>query len=232
MTVDGSLAPGTGVPKSLRVRIFVDFWNFQLNWNDRAGGRCDWTKLPAVLMGEAAKLLSVAGGTTPTLSLEETLVYASYKPSVEGNLKRWLEGFLNRQPSFQVHVVERRAKLAKIRCVTCGNEVSDCPNCAKPYVQWPEKGVDTALVTDLLSLAWEGAWDVAILVSSDADHVPAVKRLQDKGFKVINATWDGHGFDLAKTSWASFLLNTVADQMRRPMPAPTVVTPSPTSTHP
>ena len=36
-----------------------------------------------------------------------------------------------------------------------------------------EKGVDTAIITDLLTLAWEGAYDVAILVSSDADLVPA-----------------------------------------------------------
>ena len=51
----------------------------------------------------------------------------------------------------------------------------------------PEKGVDTAIVTDLLSLAGEEAYDVAILVSSDADHIPAVEWIQAHGRKVINA---------------------------------------------
>ncbi len=30
-----------------------------------------------------------------------------------------------------------------------------------------EKGIDTAIVTDMISLAWANAWDVAVLVSSD-----------------------------------------------------------------
>ena len=38
----------------LGTRIFVDFWNFQLNWNDRTDkDLCDWTVLPSVLMAES-----------------------------------------------------------------------------------------------------------------------------------------------------------------------------------
>ncbi len=70
-----------------------------------------------------------------------------------------------------------------------------------------EKGVDTSIVTDLLSLASEQAFDVAILVSSDADFVPAARWIQERGLKVINATWTGTGLDLAKSSWASFPLD-------------------------
>ena len=79
----------------------------------------------------------------------------------------------------------------------------------------PEKGVDTAIVTDLLALASEGAYDVAVLLSSDADHIPAVEWVQGKGRKVINATWANHGFDLAKTSWAAFDLDSVIPLMKR-----------------
>jgi len=35
-----------------------------------------------------------------------------------------------------------------------------------------EKGIDTAIATDMISLAWEDAWDVAILISSDKDFIP------------------------------------------------------------
>lgn len=41
-------------------------------------------------------------------------------------------------------------------------------------------------------------------MSSDADFVPAVERLQEKGVKIINATWRGHGHQLARVCWASF----------------------------
>ena len=64
----------------LGTRIFVDFWNFQLNWNDRTDkALCDWTVLPSVLMAESRRLLSAAG-SADALVLDETLVYASVKP--------------------------------------------------------------------------------------------------------------------------------------------------------
>ena len=85
------------------------------------------------------------------------------------------------------------------------------------FRQGTEKGVDTAIVTDLLSLAWERAYDIAVLVSSDADFVPAVERLQEKGFKVVNATWQGHGHQLARVCWASFEIDHLIPQLTRVM---------------
>ena len=80
----------------------------------------------------------------------------------------------------------------------------------------PEKGVDSAIVTDLFSLAWEGAYDIGILLSSDADFVPAVERLQEKGVKIVNATWKDYGHQLAKVCWGSFLIDSILDDCRRP----------------
>lgn len=48
-------------------------------------------------------------------------------------------------------------------------------------VRYFEKGVDVALVTDLLGMAWEGVYDVGVLVSGDADYASAVARLMQKG---------------------------------------------------
>ncbi|MCD6361065.1 MAG: NYN domain-containing protein [Armatimonadetes bacterium] len=152
------------------------------------------------------------------LQLEETRVYASYNPSRQEDvgLRRWLDSFLDRQPSFRVFTTERRDKPAKFYCRQCHAEFSQCPSCAQPLVRSREKGVDTAIVTDLLSLAWENAYDVAVLVSSDADMIPCVERVQEKGFKVVNGTWPGHGFDLAKACWASFNIMDVAPDIARP----------------
>jgi uncharacterized LabA/DUF88 family protein len=47
-----------------------------------------------------------------------------------------------------------------------------------------EKGVDVALATDVLSMAWEDAFDVAVLISGDADYVGAVGKVLSKGKNV------------------------------------------------
>jgi len=59
-----------------------------------------------------------------------------------------------------------------------------------------EKGVDIMLATDLLRFAWEGLYDVAILVSGDADFAYAVQAVKDMGKHVevaafpSNLAWD------------------------------------------
>jgi hypothetical protein len=198
-----------------KTRIFIDFWNFQINWNERAGvARIDWSAVPRVLIDEAKTKLEAAG-IDESLSLEETLVYASYNPKSEGNLRNWLEGWLNRQPSYNVKVRERKAKARKIHCSACGTDTSTC-QCGEPFTWAPEKGVDTAIVTDLLALSGEeGGYDVAILLSSDADHIPAVEWIQGRAKKVINATWANHGFDLKKTCWADMDLDALIPVLTR-----------------
>lgn len=205
-----------GVMLRLRTRIFVDFWNFQLNWNDRlAPARCDWQALPSVLVEESSKLLPKAG-LADDLALDETLVYASVKPGeAEEKLKGWLTAFLDRQPSFRVKLRDRRVRSTSIRCNSCRAEIAACPHCHAGFERSPEKGIDTAIATDLLSLSWEGVLDVAVLVSGDADFVPAVERIQEKGIKVVNATWRRHGHDLAHSCWASFELDAVVERLLR-----------------
>lgn len=201
-----------------RVRLFVDFWNFQLQWNEHLSAvqQCDWPRLPARFVAQAQTALTDAG-IQDELHLEETRVYASYNPhrSEDVKLRGWLSNFLDRQSSFRVFTKERKDQAVSFRCRVCQSDFDTCPSCSSPLVASREKGVDTAIVTDLLSLAWEGAFDVAVLVSSDADMVPCVERVQEKGFKVINATWPKRGQDLAKTCWASFGIMQVATSLVR-----------------
>ncbi len=49
------------------------------------------------------------------------------------------------------------------------------------------KGDDIHLGIDMVSLAYENQYDIAILVSGDGDFSPAVKRVQKLGKKVENA---------------------------------------------
>ena len=67
-----------------------------------------------------------------------------------------------------------------------------------------EKGVDTRIVSDMMSLAWNGAYDVAVLITADRDFIPATEKLQARGIKVIHGKIGQAGMDLAAHCWASF----------------------------
>ncbi|MCH7568397.1 MAG: NYN domain-containing protein [Nanoarchaeota archaeon] len=54
-------------------------------------------------------------------------------------------------------------------------------------VDFTIKGDDVYLAVDLVSGAYEDLYDVAIIVSGDADFIPAIKLVQKNGKKVINA---------------------------------------------
>ncbi len=175
-----------------RTSIFVDFWNFSLQWRNRASGdRIDWPRVPSALLSESERQLQIAG-FGDSLHLEETLVYASYDEDEAGRrLKGWFDAFLDKQPRFRVNTRLRRSKPRSVYCRACEQSIDRCPHCEEPMRWSPEKGVDTAIVTGLLSLAGESAFDAAILVSSDTDYLPAVEYARTaivSGLKVPNAT--------------------------------------------
>lgn len=80
----------------------------------------------------------------------------------------------------------------------------------------PEKGVDTLIATDMIRLAWEEAYDVAVLASLDSDLKPAVEFLNLKGRKVVQAGFPPSGVDLATACWASFDVFPNRKEIERP----------------
>jgi len=60
---------------------------------------------------------------------------------------------------------------------------------ATKSTRYVEKGVDVALATDLIGMAWENAYDVAIIVSGDADYAGAVSKVMSKGKNVEVASF-------------------------------------------
>ena len=55
-------------------------------------------------------------------------------------------------------------------------------------VQWTEKAVDVMIATDMVSMAYEGKYDNAYLISSDGDYTPAVKKVRETGREVFVAS--------------------------------------------
>ena len=79
-----------------------------------------------------------------------------------------------------------------------------------------EKGIDTRIAADLVSLAWEGAYDVAVLVSADQDFVPAAEYLQNKGIKVIHAGFPPNGMLLRQKCWGTVDIPKFREEFSRP----------------
>jgi len=196
----------------IRTRIFVDFWNLSLSCRDYAGSdyRLDWKALSPCLVAEAETLLATQ------LHLEGTNVYLSYDPKSQPDKKllHWATTVLDRFPGVRVIAKERKTKHPPV-CPNCHNSMVSCPNCGGKMTGTVEKGIDTAIVTDMISLAWEGAWNASILVTSDRDFIPAVELLTNKGFRVINAHFPPIGMDLARTCWASIDLGRLLAQLSR-----------------
>ena len=88
-----------------------------------------------------------------------------------------------------------------------------CSSCSTEVVVPREKGVDVTLASDMLRLAWADAYGAAVLVSGDADLLPAVKALRNQGIKVLVASLTdraGLARDLRRECWAVIPLQELA----------------------
>jgi uncharacterized LabA/DUF88 family protein len=196
----------------MKTRIFIDFWNFQLSLNDFAPAnyRADWKKVSPWLIQQATAIVG------SPLTYEGTHVYVSHDPKNKKDrpLRDFALNVLDRFPGIHVTLLERKAK-GSPHCPACHQPIDTCPHCGSAVTGTIEKGVDTAIVTDILKLAWEGALGIAILVSSDRDFIPAVDLLTAKGYRVINAHFPPQGMHLARTCWANIDLKTGLDNFAR-----------------
>ena len=194
-----------------RVRVFVDYWNFQLTMNQKeTQGRgvldrrfkVDWRGLGPWLAKKACTAVGI-----DSYSFDGVIIYTSYNSATsEGKGYRgWVTSWLNRQPGVSVVCLERKPR-ALPKCPSCYREIEYCPydGCKKKIASTVEKGVDTFIATDMIRLAWENAYDLAVLATSDSDLVPAANFLNLKARKVIQAGFPPLGIDLATACWASF----------------------------
>ena len=119
------------------------------------------------------------------------------------------EGAKEQQKFFNVlhntpYVTIRLGKLVK-RTIT-----SKCPKCGESFSRdtHSQKGVDAYLVLDMLKLAKDNVYDVAILVSGDGDLAEVVRTVKDTGKQVENAfTKYGWSRELQQASDKRILLD-------------------------
>lgn len=59
------------------------------------------------------------------------------------------------------------------------------------YPDVKEKGIDVQLSVDLIRFAFNNSYDIAIIISSDGDYVPAIQLAKDLGKIIYNAYFVG-----------------------------------------
>lgn len=199
---------------SLRVRIFVDFWNFSLSLR-RADNAfmVDWKPVGPLFAAEAGKLVDPKAQVV----FEALHVYGSFDPAKpqDNKLKNWFTNTLDKMPGAHVVLVERQQKMGYPKCPQCQTEATHCASCQADMRGTEEKGVDTRIVADMISLAWANAYDVAVLVSSDRDFVPVADFLQTKGIKVVHGAFPPKGSHLTQKCWANFSIIGLMPQIKR-----------------
>ena len=78
-----------------------------------------------------------------------------------------------------------------------------------------EKCVDTLIATTMLQDAWMKKFDVAVLVSSDKDFIPAVDFLHRVGIRTIHAQFRNQGAELRKHCWGGFDLTALKSKLKK-----------------
>ena len=85
------------------------------------------------------------------------------------------QGFFDKLRSLEVTIVTKKLRHKDVQCKHCKKV-----DMSVPY----QKGVDVALVTEVMGLGFEKAYEVAIIISGDNDFVDAINFIKTKGLKV------------------------------------------------
>src|ERR1044072_5867001 len=114
---------------------------------------------------------------------------------------------LSQQPGYTVRLTERRTIVQ---------------SCAKGHKirQYISKGVDTRMTCDLISFATRDTYDVGVLISGDADLIPAVDFVQESlDRRIVHLGSEKTGQRLRSTAWGHILLDDIAPELEIPWPA-------------
>ncbi len=198
----------------VRVKVFVDFWNFQLSINNAYSNfRIDWAKLGPILARESLNIID----STANLDYQGMNVYGSYDPGSlqDRGLVNWARNTLDKFAGVQVTMLPRQRKRSPPACPACHRAVPTCPNCGHDMRGTEEKGVATHIATDMIKLAWVDNYDVATVLSADRDFVPVVEFLDTRGIKVIHGAFPPLGSALTAACWGSVRIPSIVQQFKR-----------------
>jgi uncharacterized LabA/DUF88 family protein len=188
----------------MKMRIYIDFWNLQLNWINavRRLGYADnvsfpWKDISSIITPKLGAGYKYVGAN----------IYCSIDPQSvkDKKLKSWLTTYLSGLPGFKVIIKERKPAF-NIKCNNCHKEISVCSHCGNSIHRTVEKGVDTAIVTDMIQHGIDDLYTAAVLITEDSDFVPAVDFLADKGKQVFHCYFKNKSLELRNACWGHFYI--------------------------
>ncbi|MCW5713966.1 MAG: NYN domain-containing protein [Bauldia sp.] len=153
----------------MRVACYVDGFNLYHAVNELAKPHLKWVDIHAV----AASLCRPG----------ETLVKVAYFSAYA----TWLPGSYARHREY---VAALRNSGVECHIARFSEKEASCKHCGSRWKQHEEKETDVHFSLTLLEDAFDNAFDRAILISADSDHVPAVRRVRTRfpGKQVFIAT--------------------------------------------
>ena len=191
-----------------RLMMFVDQSNLWGSWREvNPGLRIDYQKLASVLTDRARSILG-------DVTYEGIYLYASYPPSDDKSPPEVKEGIIRR---FKFFDAMRYIKGFTVRTFVRKKRWDECRSCKHRVTYTIEKGVDASIIADMLSLGWDDAFDAAILISDDADLIPAIEFLKRKGKHVIHATFTrfNRGRNTSKIAFGTIEMDFLTNEIRQ-----------------
>lgn len=182
-----------------RLMIFIDGENLMYGAN-YFNIRIDFDKLVSFLSGKR--------------TLSGKFYYNSIPSSQDGDMKdkAKIDGQMRfysylKRSGFKTTIMPLRNRSFKFKCESC-NHVTKIE---KPV----EKGVDVALVSDMLSLGFDNKYDIATIVSGDSDYCKAIETIKIRGLTVEVAYFKNYGIrsDLIKLADRFINLETALDKI-------------------
>lgn len=157
-----------------RSMVFIDGANLLSGWNTY---QRKVTPSPE-LAGQYQKITRKRISFKPfinELTKNTDFIIGYYYDATQFPISHNKQKFYDSLRSLEITICTKKLRYKNIVCRHC-NQVDE--NIAY------QKGVDVALVTEAMSLAFERAYDVAIIVSGDNDFVDAINFIKTKGLKV------------------------------------------------
>jgi len=186
-----------------KVRIFVDHANFDIAWQEEfgeGGPHIAWERLPKIIMDRLMQRGFIHKGDA---DLRGITVYASTHPEPdehERKRERWLRLVLDQMPGYTVKTAVRQRQ-------PCDHGVH--------LEHFVEKGVDTMLVCDMLSLAMRDFYDLGVVISNDSDLIPSIQTVQDVlDRQIVHVGFGNSGQAIRSAAWGHVLVDGMKGELR------------------
>ncbi len=158
-----------------RIMVFIDGMNFRRAWISV----CTERGMPRRTRFDVVKLRNLLSALSPDREVVRIHYYSSTIPPKDSK-------YYNNLNSIDPRGFNGMLKRKGYKCFILKNRVrhEKCPLCGERFPIVKEKGVDVMIALDMMMKGIENAFDVALLVSGDADFIPVVNLLTKKGKKV------------------------------------------------